>query len=111
MSSSDNSSTDESKEPAGVADQLVTIQPSTPLPSVIHAHIYNLFQLYFQDETNEVDIIEKNNDILTKVEAGFYGITKKIIKCLGKEFADGTLKSLLECAICKETIIVVNIYT
>jgi len=39
------------------------------------------------------------------MESGFSVITKEIIKHLGKEFAVGTLKSLLECAICKEIII------
>jgi len=77
--------------------------------SDIRVHILNLF-IYFQDETEEVDIIRKSKDILTKLESRFARIAKEIIRHFSKEFADSSLKSLIECAICKEILIGVNIF-
>ena len=44
---------------------------------------------------------------MTKVESGFDGITKEIIN---KETVESILKSLLECAMCKEIRIGVDIH-
>lgn len=79
MSSSDNSSTDASQEPTGVVDELVIIALDT---IIRYSCIISYLFTYFQNETKEVDIIGKSNDILTKIELGFTGFSKEIIKLL-----------------------------
>jgi len=48
---------------------------------------------------------------LTKLESGFAAVTKEIMKHFNKEMAETILKRILECAICKDFIIGVGVYS
>jgi len=55
-------------------------------------------------------MINKGKEILSKLESGFSALMNVIVGKFGHQFSE-LLKDSLECAICKEVIIEVTVFT